>query len=509
MSRSLVLVRDVAFARAHSIFGSLSFDLARRDRVGLIGENGAGKTTLLRMLAGELTPDAGSIRRAPGLVVRLGRHGLESAEEAVHQLIVDDPAAWRSRLSLGDEADIARWPTLSPGERRRWQLAALLHGAPDLLLLDEPTDHLDARARAIIIDALRDFDGALLVASHDRDLLEAVCPRTLRLHQGRARLYDASAREALALVRQEERDAEAARERARERVRRTARSLAGARDEARSAEHARSGRVRMRNKYDSDGRGMGAQVRADWASSRLARRHGHARRAHGEARAELDALAPTEKRVGRALHVGFQPLARPRLAVLAPSEVRIAGAPLAGPSTVVVPRDGRVRIAGENGAGKSTLLRALARAAGGSDLLFMPQQLTAAEERHALDALRRLPHGERGRAQQLLAALGVDPARALHSEHPSAGEARKALLAHALARGAPAVLLDEPTNHLDLPSIERLEAALRDYPGALVVVTHDDAFAGALHILDTWRIHDGALTCEASSSAPEARARLR
>ncbi|MBZ0237029.1 MAG: ABC transporter ATP-binding protein, partial [Deltaproteobacteria bacterium] len=93
----------------------------------------------------------------------------------------------------------------------------------------------------------------------------------------------------------------------------------------------------------------------------------------------------------------------------------------------------------------------------------------------------------------LAAALGLDPSRALASGSPSPGEVRKLAIARGLAQRVWLVVLDEPTNHLDLPSIERVQAALADYPGALVMATHDAAFARDL-TTSTWRLHDGGLT---------------
>jgi hypothetical protein len=117
-------------------------------------------------------------------------------------------------------------------------------------------------------------------------------------------------------------------------------------------------------------------------------------------------------------------------------------------------------------------------------------ELTAGELRAALEAVRALPPEGRGRVLSLVAALGCDPARLLASAAPSPGEARKLVLALGLGGHAWAVLLDEPTNHLDLPSIERLEAALAAYPGALLMVTHDPRLA-ARCTRTTWRVAGG------------------
>ena len=120
------------------------------------------------------------------------------------------------------------------------------------------------------------------------------------------------------------------------------------------------------------------------------------------------------------------------------------------------------------------------------------------EQREAarlLSEVRALPPVEKGRTLSLVAALGVDPDRLLASRAPSPGEARKLAIAMALGRRAWVLVLDEPTNHLDLPSIERLEAALTAYPGALVVVSHDARFARRL-TTERWSLEDGTIRVE-------------
>ncbi|GEJ59237.1 ATP-binding cassette domain-containing protein [Anaeromyxobacter diazotrophicus] len=459
---------------------------------GLVGENGAGKSTLLALVAGALEPSSGAVRVEPGgaRVVLCPQRVDDPGPDALALAAREDGEARRLRDALHLEpADLARWATCSPGERKRWQLGAALAAGPDVLLLDEPTNHVDEAARALLLDALRRFRGLGVVVSHDRALLEALTSTTLRLHRGEARLYRGAYGVARAAWEAETAAAWDARAAAQDARRRAERRLDDARRARAAAERSRSGRGR--DPRDRDARGMPAKNLAGWAEDRLGRQVGVLRREAARA-AEAVPVAAVEKAIGRSVFAGFERAPRPWPLALARPLLQVDGRPLLRGVEVRLGRADRVRLAGPNGAGKTTLLVALLEASAlpPEKVLVLPQELAPGEARRALEAVRRLPPEVRGRVLSIVAALGSDPERLLASLEPSPGEARKLLLALGLGRHAWALVLDEPTNHLDLPTVERLEATLAAYPGALLLVTHDDAFA-ARCTTSTWRIVSG------------------
>lgn len=447
---------------------------------GLVGENGSGKSTLLRLVAGELRPDDGRIEVPRGATVVLCEQEVASLGPDVQALAArTDGDAHRVRGSLRLlPADLARWSTLSPGERKRWQVGAALAREPDILLLDEPTNHADAELRAALLSALVQFRGTGLVVSHDRALLETLTRSTVRLCDGQARAYAVPYDSARRAWEEEERAAWERRSVAQTEAKRAERQLAEARRARASAERSASGR--HLSPKDHDARGMLAKNLRNWAEDRLG---ADVRRLRSTAARARDAVpdVPLTAQLGRSVFVGYQPAKKPVLLSLDADVVWAGNKPVLRDTHVALRRQDRIHLRGANGAGKSTLIKALLAGSGldASRVLYVNQEPGPGEGRALLAEIRRLESDVRGRVLSLVAALGTDPDRLLASQCPSPGETRKLQMAWGLGRHVWAIVLDEPTNHLDLPTLERLEKALVAYPGAILLVTHDEAFAAA------------------------------
>jgi len=490
---------------ARVVFDGLTWMIPRAARWGLVGENGVGKTTLLRILAGEDTPDAGTIHSAGSIRVgylpqevetvgagsvlatvldgfaeiRRMEEQLEAAEHRLAALAPGDPELDKLTTAYGDlrhrfetlggdriEAKarailsglgvpVARFheslTNLSGGWRMRVALARLLLAAPDLLLLDEPTNHLDLAAIDWLERFLDAWEGTFIVVSHDRYFLNRMVRGIVEMTSGRLTEFQGGYDDYL-VARQARIEAleEAAKHQSRELARVT--------------------RFVERFRYKS--------TKAKQVQSRL------------KALDKIERIQAPSR--AKRVRFGFPPAPRSGDVVVravglqkAYDEVRVFTA-----LDLLLRRGDRVALVGENGAGKSTLLKMLsgrlAPEAGSLELghnvtvqYYAQHQLEALiPQDTVLETLERVSEpGSRQRLRTLLGTFlfsGDDVDKRVGVL--SGGEKARLALARMLIRPSNLMLLDEPTNHLDLQSREVLEEALDEYEGTLVVISHDRYF---------------------------------
>ena len=500
-----------------ALFNGLTLALGS-ERIGVVGRNGCGKSTLLRVISGELEPAAGSVQRS-GSIGTLAQIADDSLTVAEALGVADDLARLR-RLEAGtgslDDAAEADWTlearfdaalietglpalprdrrlaSLSGGERTRVALARLLIDAPEVLLLDEPTNNLDADGRQAVAELLGRWRGGVVVASHDRALLERV-DRIVELTAVGVTIFG-GAWPAFAEARDAARArAEADLSRASDALRNAERAVQEAvekkarRDKAGRATRAKGGEPKiMLNAQKQHAENSGA--RESQLSDRLI---GDRAEALEEARARIEILTPLSIELPKTGLPGSREVVAFSDVVMAHGARR-----LFGPLSFEVRGPERIAVGGVNGSGKTTLLRLIAGDLEPTtgDIRRLTDRVAVLDQ-HAglldsagsiLDNLRRLnPDLSDNEAHAALARFAFRNKAALRiAATLSGGERLRAGLACVFARPRPPLLLllDEPTNHLDLTSIEVLETALSGFDGALIAVSHDERFLRAISV---------------------------
>ncbi|HKW08119.1 MAG TPA: ABC-F family ATP-binding cassette domain-containing protein [Candidatus Dormibacteraeota bacterium] len=489
---------------ARRVISDASFTVATGDKVGLVGRNGAGKTSLLKVLAGENDAAAGvALRRgtlgyvpqnprpradasATALSHILSGRGLDRAAahlEELHRRLEHDHSAAtiekyaeaeeryrhaggysgesdarRIAAGLGLRLDRVDMPVsvLSGGERRRVELARVLFAQPDLLLLDEPTNHLDSDAKSWLMDFLRSFGGAVIVVSHDLNLLDSAITRVLHLDAGRVIEYRGTYSQYQA---------------------------------ARVAEEKRLTSLAQRQESEIKRLSLLAEVMRRQTQKRAKQAHAIFSRVERMKKERVEA-----PRRERKMKISFpDPPHSGRIVLHCNGLAKGYGGPLVFRDvSFEVERQERLLVMGLNGAGKTSLLRILAgeseqnagtyRLGHGVTLGYYAQEHEGI--RGGVSVLAHMREQSDAEERVLRALLGMfaltgDIARQ-DAGTLSGGEKTKLALAQLVAGRHNLLLLDEPTNNLDPPSRTGVARALAEWPGSMVIVSHDPEFVEAL-----------------------------
>ena len=479
-SPTLLSLRGIDFtyeSMTEPLFTSLNADFPV-GWTGIVGANGTGKTTLLRLAAGALESQRGQIARS-GSACYVAQRTDSPPEDWDEFFWAPDAAAIKSRLRIDEDWESPeRWSTLSHGERKRAQIAVALWREPALLALDEPTNHIDAAARDMLVAALRGFRGAGLLVSHDRELLDSLCSQCLVLEPPDAAMRPGGVTAALGQQQREEaalRDEHTALRHESARLREEMQRRREVADQKTAA--ARGSKMKKKNDHDERARRFLAQVtnKDAWAGKQAGQMSKRAGKLASEA-----ASLNVKKRYETGIWVEDASYSQRDFLLRLPEgmlPLAESGRRLHHPELIVGGKD-RIALTGGNGLGKSTLLRHILPklVIEPERLIHVPQEITAEESRTLLEQVKRLPEAERGRVLTTVSRLGSRPGRLLESAQPSPGEVRKLLLALGIVRGPHLIVMDEPTNHLDLPGILCLEEALAECPCAMLLVSHDLRF---------------------------------
>ena len=508
--RALIASDLVRSYGSRRVLDGVSLTASPGERVGLIGENGAGKSTLLRLLAGAEDADAGTVQRPddPGyLAQELPYRPSVTVQRVVDDAVYESHEVLRGLDELGaaiaarpDDADLlARYGAvleraqdhdawdadrradlvltglglgeiprdrtlaqISGGERRRLALAALLIRRPSALLLDEPTNHLDDAAAEFVEEQLRAMNGVVVLASHDRAFLDAVCGAVVDLDPGGQRFTGGYS------------DYLAEKQAARRRWQDAFEAQQDELDGLRRAAATTARQVAPHNRPPRDGDKFIHHFKGQNVARAVSRRVKDAERRIEVLERDRVSKPPAPFSFRGVL----APVRRTTGVVVAARDLELAGR-LHLPR-LDVPSGGRLLVTGSNGSGKSTLLKLVAGE-------LTPSAGSLAVSAHRVEHLPQdvvFSRPERTAAEVYATATGSPvPLADLGLLHPreahrpvgvlSTGQQRRLGLAVLVARRPDLLLLDEPTNHISLALADELEESLGRFPGTVLVASHD------------------------------------
>ncbi|NLU33192.1 MAG: ABC-F type ribosomal protection protein [Clostridiaceae bacterium] len=455
------------------LFKSLSLKIYSGERIGITGPNGAGKSTLLKILAGMESPDEGSVR------IYTSFSYLRQQDDGVPESMVPIPHAnGKQRLAgmLGMDT-YTHHAHLSGGERAKARFIQAFDPDAGILFIDEPTSNLDMESAEVIQKELEAYKGALLLVSHDRELLDRLCDSIIEIMNGKARLFTGNYTRYV-----QQREAEfqrqvfeyesyiKERERLRERILERKSNMRSVRKAPSRMGNSEARLHKMKK--------TSIQKKLNQAIDQLETRLEKLEKK--DRPMELPQVAikidppgnPVSSKAVRAknLYVGFN------------------GRKLIDNASFEIPTGKRTALLGKNGSGKTTLANLIAERdsrisiAPGVQFGYFRQDFSILDEsrtilENVMEGSEKPEHMVRGVLARLLIPAGHVNKKVFFI---SGGEKVKVSIARLLVSQANFIILDEPTNYLDVFSMEALESVLRDYSGTLLLISHDRKFVGSI-----------------------------
>lgn len=470
---------SISFAYNNSdknIIANLTSSL-QQEWTGLVGANGCGKSTLLKILAGQISPNSGSIHGKFSSYY-CAQESFIAPNDFANFLSAHDQEASRIKnaLELHDLQNRA-WSQLSCGEQKRFQLGCALWHKPELLLIDEPTNHLDQRNRNYITQALLAYSGIGVLVSHDRSLLEALCTKHLFFIGEKIMEVSGHFGDAKSLLDQ----TLSANEKQRENTKKKVSALQNESQRLSLINQAAKHRL-SKSKINPKDRDSKAKIDLakltgkDGSLGQKKRNIDNRIENLNQKIREIDIL----KDYSGSIHFDY-PNAKHSKVILfqEAGEIFLANSSekLYFPELALESGE-KVAIVGANGIGKTSLIQTMSQSGWlkTKNYFYLKQEFESTELESLRGKLKDLDPESYSRCLQIVARLGSDAKQIFKSSSWSAGEARKFAIALSIVNKVDLLILDEPTNHLDLPSIEKLEEALSSSPLTLLIVSHDRNF---------------------------------
>ncbi|RYA22559.1 ATP-binding cassette domain-containing protein [Malaciobacter marinus] len=466
-------INNITFKYTNSeIFSNLNLSFEKGWSC-LIGSNGSGKTTLFKLIAKILKPQEGNI---------VGNELVYYCEQELHEkpngfeefMYTYNIKTFKLKELLHIEDEwFYRWETLSFGERKRIQIAIALFLEPDVLLLDEPSNHLDIKIKEILLNSLKNFRGIGLLVSHDRDVLNLLCTNTVIIKNKKIYNYKTTFDKAMKELAQNLNFLQKENDNINNKVKKLQKNIQSQKEKVSQSKSKLSKKnIDTKDKSLKEKINLAKLTGKDKPDSKLVATFSKKAQELSSKRNEID------KSFDKGITIKDEKSKKEKFSFLLKKGQLVLGEKkILKYENLSLNKADKIAIIGDNGVGKSSFLKLLiSKIPSLKSYLYLPQEIEKKQKENLFEAIKSLNNEKKGELFTLVQRLSSNPKNLLDNATTSSGELRKLFIAKALLDNIQLIILDEPTNHMDIDSIQSLEQALKEYQNTLIVVSHDKIF---------------------------------